>query len=78
MIQQLRALINQKKTKIKEVLLGGKLYTIYKSKKTKEIFFEEENDSKIHLKEKEFITAEQAAQKHAEWAEWEAEIHRGK
>tara|TARA_Y100000593_G_scaffold30683_1_gene60789 strand:- start:30287 stop:30451 length:165 start_codon:yes stop_codon:yes gene_type:complete len=54
------------------------LWNIYKATKTKEIFFEEEHDHKIHLKEKQFITAEQAEQMHETWAEWEAEIKKGK
>ena len=72
MIKQLKKLINQKKVKIKEIFFGGKVYTIYKCSKTEEIFFEEQHDNKIHLKEKEFITAEQAA------FQWEAEIRERK
>ncbi|QDP46401.1 MAG: hypothetical protein GOVbin1709_63 [Prokaryotic dsDNA virus sp.] len=78
MIQQLKKLANQKKEKIKRIFFRGKLWNIYKATKTKEIFFEEEHDHKIHLKEKQFITAEQAEQMHETWAEWEAEIKKGK
>ena len=50
MIKLLKNLINQKKEKIKNISVNGKIYTIYKSEPS-EYFFEEEKDPNIHLKE---------------------------
>ena len=48
MIKLLKNLINQKKEKIKNISVNGKIYTIYKSEPS-EYFFEEEKDPNIHL-----------------------------
>jgi hypothetical protein len=63
MIKLLRNLINQKKQKVKNIPLNGKIYSVYKSEKgpnclTAEYFFEEEKDPKIYLKEIEHINSE--------------------
>ena len=63
MIKLLKNLINQKKQKVKDVPLNGKIYTIYKSEKgpnclTAEYFFEEEKDEQIYLKEIQQINSE--------------------
>jgi hypothetical protein len=55
MIKLLKNLINPKKKWIKNISVGGKIYTIYKSEPS-EYFFEEEKDPNIHLKEMQEIS----------------------
>lgn len=63
MIKLLKNLINQKKQKVKNIKLKGKIYSVYRTDSQPnclqaEYFFEEEKDPNIHLKEIEQINLE--------------------
>jgi len=60
MIQQLKALVNPKKTLTKKIKLNDKTWNVYKGYSLGEVeyFFEEEREPNIHLIEKAHIEGE--------------------